>query len=301
MRPPDVHAGPGRPAAAVPTGPSGLGRTAPSGPKSVRGHGKETAAATAWSSHRRTARKVSQNGTTKTSYTYNPDGTAASRTDGTFGTISLAAYDWAKRPTSASASAGFSGSVDDTYNLDGTLASKTLGNGEIETIAYDPAKRPTTITLSNGNTMSETYDRAANVVTEARTLTGPTGNAGSIVQCFSYDRLSRRYLYAGGNPSTNIDPDGHRYCGPDGRPCGYAAADQYPGPQIDAIGHAQGRAFYRYYIPGHRKVAGGSSRPATDPRGVPPSVIEAEIANPDSTGVTVITGPDGRVITVVPR
>jgi hypothetical protein len=38
-----------------------------------------------------------------------------------------------------------------------------------------------------------------------------------------------------------------------------------------------------------------------DPRGVPPSVIEAEIANPGSTGVRVITGSDGRVITVIPR
>jgi RHS repeat-associated protein len=38
-----------------------------------------------------------------------------------------------------------------------------------------------------------------------------------------------------------------------------------------------------------------------DPRGVPPMVVEGEIANPGSTNVRVITGPDGRVITVIPR
>jgi RHS repeat-associated protein len=38
-----------------------------------------------------------------------------------------------------------------------------------------------------------------------------------------------------------------------------------------------------------------------DPRGVPPMVVEAEIASPGSTSVKVITGPDGRVITVIPR
>lgn len=37
-----------------------------------------------------------------------------------------------------------------------------------------------------------------------------------------------------------------------------------------------------------------------DPRGIPPSVVEAEIANPGSTGIRVITSPDGRVITVIP-
>jgi hypothetical protein len=37
-----------------------------------------------------------------------------------------------------------------------------------------------------------------------------------------------------------------------------------------------------------------------NPRGVPPMVVEAEIANPGTTGVKVITGNDGRVITVIP-
>jgi hypothetical protein len=37
-----------------------------------------------------------------------------------------------------------------------------------------------------------------------------------------------------------------------------------------------------------------------DPRGIPPSVVEAEIANPGSTGVRVITNPNGDVVTVIP-
>jgi hypothetical protein len=39
-----------------------------------------------------------------------------------------------------------------------------------------------------------------------------------------------------------------------------------------------------------------------DPRGVPPSVVEAEIVRPGSTGVRVITANRGRVVvTVIPR
>jgi CTP:molybdopterin cytidylyltransferase MocA len=39
-----------------------------------------------------------------------------------------------------------------------------------------------------------------------------------------------------------------------------------------------------------------------DPRGIPPSVVEAEIANPGSTGVKVIVARGGRVVvTVMPK
>ena len=38
----------------------------------------------------------------------------------------------------------------------------------------------------------------------------------------------------------------------------------------------------------------------SDPRGVPPSVVEAEIANPGTTGVKVITNQSGDVVSVVP-
>ncbi len=37
-----------------------------------------------------------------------------------------------------------------------------------------------------------------------------------------------------------------------------------------------------------------------DPRGIPPSVVEAEIANPGSTGIKVVLSDSGRVITVIP-
>jgi hypothetical protein len=37
------------------------------------------------------------------------------------------------------------------------------------------------------------------------------------------------------------------------------------------------------------------------PRGIPPSVVEAEIANPGTTGVRVITNANGDVVTVIPN
>ncbi len=37
-----------------------------------------------------------------------------------------------------------------------------------------------------------------------------------------------------------------------------------------------------------------------DPRGIPPSVVESEIANPGTTGIKVVLNDSGRVITVIP-
>lgn len=37
------------------------------------------------------------------------------------------------------------------------------------------------------------------------------------------------------------------------------------------------------------------------PRGVPPSMVEAEILSPGSTSVRVITNANGDVVTVIPR
>ncbi len=42
------------------------------------------------------------------------------------------------------------------------------------------------------------------------------------------------------------------------------------------------------------------NRNAPSPRGIPPSVIEAEIANPGSTNVRVILNQRGEVVTVIP-
>lgn len=39
---------------------------------------------------------------------------------------------------------------------------------------------------------------------------------------------------------------------------------------------------------------------APNPRGVPPLIVEAEIAQPGSTGVRVILNENGHVITVIP-
>lgn len=52
--------------------------------------------------------------------------------------------------------------------------------------------------------------------------------------------------------------------------------------------------------PGTRGFGEWWGKYGPDPRNIPPSVVEAEIANPGSTGIRVITGSDGRVITVIP-
>jgi hypothetical protein len=52
--------------------------------------------------------------------------------------------------------------------------------------------------------------------------------------------------------------------------------------------------------PGTAEFGQWWGRYGPDPRNIPPSVVEAEIVNPGSTGVQVITGLDGRVITVIP-
>ena len=99
-----------------------------------------------------------------------------------------------------------------TVRTDGTLATKGFPNGETETVAYDAAKRPTSVSLSNGNTITQTYDRASNVLSEARTLTGPTGDAGSGTQSFAYDKQSRLTGSSGLSASTAYvyDNDGNR-------------------------------------------------------------------------------------------
>jgi RHS repeat-associated protein len=53
--------------------------------------------------------------------------------------------------------------------------------------------------------------------------------------------------------------------------------------------------------PGTPEFKAWWSKHGPNPRGIPPSVVEAEIANPGTTGITVITNEQGGVITVIPR
>ena len=68
------------------------------------------------------------------------------------------------------------------------------------------------ITLATGGSLSQGYDRAGNVLTESRALTGISGNAGSSTQYFSYDGLNRVV-------QANL--------GSSGTPCGQAGATCY--------------------------------------------------------------------------
>jgi hypothetical protein len=62
---------------------------------------------------------------------------------------------------------------------------------ETLTLAYDAARRPETVTLANADHLDRAYDRAGNVTSEGRSLTGISGDAGSGTQAFSYDGPGR--------------------------------------------------------------------------------------------------------------
>ena len=166
-----------------------------------------------------TAGRPSQfkNGSTQlTGWTYTSNtSTIATRTDGTANTNSFG-YDWARRVTSITATAGtFSGTgtVSRTYRLDGTLATQAFPSSITETLSYDPVKRPTGISLGVAGSLSQSFDRAGRVISEGRTLTGISGDAGGGTQSFFYDNLSR--LGSSNGPSTTsrgyqYDLDGNR-------------------------------------------------------------------------------------------
>jgi len=151
--------------------------------------------------------------TTLTAFVYNSTtGTLSTRTDGTLGTTTFG-YDWAKRVTSVlMPSTYFSGTVTRTYRLDGTPLTQTFPSSLTETVAYDAVKRPTSIALGSGQSLSQAYDRASRVSSEARVLTGISGDAGSNTQTFTYDGLSR-VIGSSGLGQTNTytyDLDGNR-------------------------------------------------------------------------------------------
>ena len=102
-------------------------------------------------------------------------------------------YDYAGRVTKVDPPDTYvSGVVTRTYRLDGLLATQAFPSSVTETLSYDAAKRPTGIDLGSGSSLSQAYDRAGNVASDGRALTGFTGtDAGANTQSFSYDALGR--------------------------------------------------------------------------------------------------------------
>jgi RHS repeat-associated protein len=148
-----------------------------------------------------------------TSYTYTAaTSTVASRTDGTLGTTTFG-YDWARRVTTIDPADSYvAGVVTRSYRLDGLLATQAFPSSLTETLAYDAAKRPISISLGVAGSLSQAFDRAGNVTSDGRSLTGISGDAGTNTQSFAYDGLSRLTgsTGLGINRSYTYDLDGNR-------------------------------------------------------------------------------------------
>jgi RHS repeat-associated protein len=180
-----------------------------------------------------------------TSYTYTAaTNLIATRTDGTQGTTAFG-WDWARRETSVSAISGAfagMGTVTRTYRLDGLLASQSFPGSLTETLGYDPAKRPISIGLGAAGSLSQGFDRAGDVTSDGRSLSGIAGDAGSNTQSFSYDGLHR--LTAGTGLATasayQYDLDGNRTRKVDGAlttDYAYDRADQLQSQTIAGTPH----------------------------------------------------------------
>ncbi len=161
---------------------------------------------------------IKRGATVLTSYVYNPDDTASSRTDTSTFVTSLA-YDWAGRPTSvASASIDSGAAATFAYRNDGLLDTRAWsGTAATAAVTYDAAKRPTQIAISGSGvaaaSVSQTYDRNGNVATEGRSFAGISGASGTGTATFTNDQLNRVTADAisGGNSyAYAYDPDGNR-------------------------------------------------------------------------------------------
>ena len=144
-----------------------------------------------------------------------PDGTISWRKDGDADAIgqSTFGYDWAKRLVTVDLpDSGFSTAVPTFgWRLDGLIASRTW-SGSAATFSYDRAKRVTGLT-KGALTETQTYDKAGNVTSEARSFSGIAGDAGANTQSFTYDALNRVTGSSGlasGSRSYTYDRDSDR-------------------------------------------------------------------------------------------
>jgi len=201
-----------------------------------------------------------------TSYTYNADGTAGTRTDPT-GTATFG-YDFAGRPASVSETSLTSLTPRWSYRLDGLLGSRTwTGSNALFTYTYDAAKRPVGLAISGTGvasvSLSQTYDRDGNVKSEGRTFAGITGDSGNNTASFTYDGLARVVSDVLGSRSISYtyDRDSNRTSMTDGSPTTYVydAADQLLSQTVSGTTH-----YFAYDSGGNmiadaEPVAGGST------------------------------------------
>ena len=165
-----------------------------------------------------------------TVFTYNPDGTAATRIDydpaGTAHTNGFT-YTITGQLALANLPDG-GGSAAYTWSLDGNMATRTWGSSAISgTYAYDGAKRPVSLTITpagqvGNDVISRTYDLVGNVLSETQTL-ARTGGSGSPnptlaygqTESYTYDAANRvtASSFGGSVPETRAytyDADGNR-------------------------------------------------------------------------------------------
>ena len=158
--------------------------------------------------------EVARGSTVLTGYAWNPDGSLQTRTDGSHAALTFS-YDWAQRLTSLT-SPHFSGTLTYTWRNDGLLAARGWPGGApgAAAFSYDAAKRPIEMEKSGtaAGSLAQAYDRDGNVVSESRSLTGVSGDAGSDTQTFSYDGANRVSLASGLTTSSTYlyDRDSNR-------------------------------------------------------------------------------------------
>jgi len=182
---------------------------------------------------------ISRSGSALTTFTYNPDGTAATRTDydangasyvNSFTYTTLGQLADASLPggSGTGCSGAYSGHACYTWGLDGNMATRTWGSANISgTYGYDGAKRPVSLSIgrtgqSSNDTIGRTYDLDGNVLSETQTLnlTGGSGSpnpslAYSGVESYTYDAANRviASTFDGSIPdarSYTYDADGNR-------------------------------------------------------------------------------------------
>jgi YD repeat-containing protein len=162
---------------------------------------------------------LSRSGNTISAFTYNPDGTAASRTDyDPAGGSHSSSFTYTALGQLASASLpDGAGTASYTWRLDGNLATRSWGSYISGTYDYDAAKRPIGLVIDFGQTQAGTierdYDRSGNATAERQNLSGIGGLSGSGQQSFSYDGAGRLTDSSFGGAEARhytYDPSGNR-------------------------------------------------------------------------------------------
>jgi len=149
-----------------------------------------------------------------TTFTYNADGTAATRTDRDgAGTAHLNTFTYTTLGQLANAGLPDSaGSAAYTWGLDGNMATRTWGSSAITgTYRYDGAKRPISLTIARtgqgqNDVISRTYDLVGNVTAETQTL-ARSGGSGSRNPTLAYGQ-TESFTYDAANRVTASSFDG---------------------------------------------------------------------------------------------